>query len=194
VNYATVLSIYRNSLWHQSNLKVKVFAGLMQGHHFKLYEAQGFNNSSDEPGHKAVPPRENLSASVTDRWNSEFQDIGIKCYQAWYWDPVSFHFNETGGKILSLWLHYAIPSLVHYKSREWATLRKKEFHCTIVMFTVYKGSNLISHANCGYINYGLTWLDGHRRQLLVTAMFTPFDELKLVPVVYITDYSQTATH
>jgi hypothetical protein len=166
----------------------------MQGHHFQLYETQICNNSSDEPGHKAVPPREDISVSVTDRWNSEFQNKGIKYYQAWYWDPVSFQFNETEGNIISLSLHYAIPSVVHYNNKEEAILRIKEFHyTTIAMFTVYKGNNLISHANGGYSNYGLTWLDGHRRQLLVTVMFTSFDQLKLVPVVFITGYSQIAT-
>jgi hypothetical protein len=63
---------------------MKVFAGLMKGHHFQLYEAHIFNNSSDEPAHKAVPPRESVSVSVIDRWNSNFQDIGIKYFQAWY--------------------------------------------------------------------------------------------------------------
>jgi hypothetical protein len=66
----------------------------------------------------------------------------------------------------------AIHSAGHFNRREVAIFRIKEFHCIkIFMFTVYMGSNLIPHANGGYTNYGLTWLDGHRRQLLVTVMF-----------------------
>jgi hypothetical protein len=45
---------------------------------------------------------------------------------------------------------------------------------TFVIFTVYRCNNLTSHANGSYINYDLTWLDGYRRQLFVTVVFTPF--------------------